>query len=285
MKKVFILIPSVLILLSMIGCASPPDLRSHNSMQSANPINKISIIGYSRVDWPRTWGGEPVLGLKSSQAAIENLVPLARTVLEKKGYVVTFAEPIAIGFPWPNRKENIVYVDYDQQGTDDKWTQTDDLPAHIYPVLESNPEAKQSAITILRELEDSISKRQTWGFKPDVESVKTLVAGTNSDTVCVLRAWGHRFSQARAVGAFFLGVLTGSVANTSDVGETVFACISGEDGTVLWQKAYRLSDDPMDIKQPEVEAGLKLFPAANMSLPTSCKLAENATHPNLYNCN
>jgi len=121
-------------------------------------------------------------------------------------------------------------------------------------------------------------------FKPDVESVKTLATDTSSDTVCVLRAWGHRYSTARAVGAFFLGVLTGSVANTSDRGEAVFACISGKDGTVLWQKTYWLSDDPMDIKQNEVDAGLKLFPAVNMKLTSNCILAKDAENPNMFNC-
>jgi len=281
MKFTYLLVLGMLVQL-ITGCTSTPNLRADRSLQSENPMKRISIIGSSSVYWPRMGNNSSILGFKSSKAGLENVLPLIKNALEGKGYQVVFAEPAVIGFPIDGQ-ENIVYPDYDETGSDAQWSLEDDNPAYVYPIFEENEELKSAALDILRDLDAAIKQQKLNRYTPHASSIQVLSELTKGDTVCAVHASGVRYSKARAVGSFFTsvltGVLTGGMAatstNTSDQGTATLVCISSKSAKVLWQKNYPLTDDPMDIDQDRVDSGPTYFPSYATNLTSDCEIHQD----------
>ena len=142
-----------------------------------------------------------------------------------------------------------------------------DAPAFVYAI--SNKEVQQPAIALAFQLSDALINKTTFSYHPDQSHVQTILAATNSDTLCQIRAAGWRYSAGRAAGAFFLALLTGSMANTSDGGALGVIC-SDKTGKVLWQDYRPIDNDPMDANMEHIVATLKYFPNINTPLPKTC---------------
>ena len=84
------------------------------------------------------------------------------------------------------------------------------------------------------------------------------------------------------MGAFFAGMATGTYIDRSDRGEAALACVSAEDARTLWQKAYALNEDPMDVNQNNVNAALTYFPDYASRLPSDCETFKTSKY--MYYC-
>ncbi|MDJ0806047.1 MAG: hypothetical protein QNJ78_04360 [Gammaproteobacteria bacterium] len=281
MKLFYIVLLGLLINL-LSGCAAKvPNLKADKGLQTFNPMKEITLLGSSSVYWPRNSGDPAVLGLKSSQSGIENLMVLVKNSIEAKGYQVVFSEPVVVGFPRYG-EDKLVYADYDELGPESKWNQDAENPTYIYPVFAGKDEVKSAAIDILKDLDDQVRKNQFNLYSPDLSSIQTVAEVTGADTICAVRVYGIRYSTARAVGAFFAGMLVGRHIDKSDRGEAAVACVSSTDGKVLWQKSYALNEDPMDVDQNKVNTGLTYFPAFATNLSSDCEYSQQGS--NMYYC-
>lgn len=268
MKKIILLTALAFAALQLTGCSVGPQIRADHSMLKNNPMNKIALIGTSTVFWPRMGGGTRAIGLKSSKAGIEKVMPMFKTHLESKGYTITFAEPIAAGLPYKSHSDHPMFEDFENKGDASKMPDlTGDDPAFVYDI--SNKRVQQPAIAIAFELDDAVSDVATPTYHPSQSHIQTILAATHSDTVCQIRALGVRYSSGRAIGAFFLALLSGAMANTSDGGNLGFIC-SDKTGKVLWQNFKPINDDPMDANAEHVTSVLKYFPLSGHPLPKSC---------------
>lgn len=271
-----------MIAFSFIGCSSTPNLRADKNLQNDNPMKRITLLGASHVYWPRMGSEHSVLGLKSSREGLEHVLPLVKSALEKKGYEIVFSEPVVIGFPLPNH-DNVVYENYDDEGSSSKWNLEGEAPAYTYPRFEENVKLGSAALDILRDLDTAITSQQLNLYSSKLSSIKAITQEIDSDTVCAVDIWGLRYTKARAVGSFAaqfgVALLTmGMVvipANASDIGAATLVCISGNDASVLWQKKYPLGNDPIDIEQENVDSGLAHFPDFAANLTSNCRVHES----------
>ncbi len=268
MKKIIQAITFTFIIFQLAGCSSGWQIRADQKLFEKNPIKKIALIGTATVVWPRRGGQDSAIGLLSSKAGIEKVMPMFKQQLESKGYAITFAEPIAAGIPIKSHKTHAIFEDYGNKGDASKLPDLrGDAPAFVYAI--SNKEVQQPAIALAFQLSDALINKTTFSYHPDQSHVQTILAATNSDTLCQIRAAGWRYSAGRAAGAFFLALLTGSMANTSDGGALGVIC-SDKTGKVLWQDYRPIDNDPMDANMEHIVATLKYFPNINTPLPKTC---------------
>ena len=280
MKKIILSAVFTFVVLQLTGCSSGWQIRADQNMFIKNPIKKIALIGTSTVVWPRRGGQDPAIGLLSSKAGIEKIMPMFKTHLETKGYTVTFAEPIAAGMPFKSLKTHPIFEDYENKGDASKLPDlSGNDPAFVYAI--SNKKIQQSAIALAFELSDAMSDRESSTYHPSQSHIQAILAATDSDTVCQIRAAGWRYSSGRAAGAFFLALLTGSMANTSDGGALGVIC-SDKTGKVLWQDYRNIDDDPMDANIEHITTTLKYLPHVNTPLPKTCVAEEK--NKELYRC-
>lgn len=268
MKKIILLAILSFAVLQLMGCASGPQIRADQSMLKNNPIQKIALIGTSTVYWPRRGNAEPYIGLNSSKAGIEKVLPMFKAHLKTKGYDVTFAHPIAVALPSKAYIEHLMFDNYGRDGDKSKVTNLNgNEPGFIYDL--SNKKIQQAGIAIAFELNDALSDGKLATYKPSKSHIQTILTETNSDTVCQVRAYGRRYSDARAVGAFFLSMLSNSVSNTSDAGSFGFIC-SDKTSNVLWLNFHGYREDPMQAEAKHIEMALKNFPSAGATLAKTC---------------
>lgn len=268
MKKIILLAALSFAVLQLMGCANGPQIRADQSMLKNNPIQKIALIGTSTVYWPRMGNAEPYIGLNSSKAGIEKVLPMFKARLETKGYSVTFAHPIAAALPSKAYIEHLMFDNYGRDGDKTKVTNLNgDEPGFIYDL--SNKKVQQAGIAIAFELNDALSDGKFATYKPSKSHIQIILAETNSDTVCQVHAYGGRYTDARVAGVFFLSMLSYNASILSDAGSFIFMC-SDKTGNVLWQNFYGYSEDPMQAEAKHIEMALKNFPPAGIPLARTC---------------
>jgi len=274
MKKIILF---VIVIFQLMGCAVGHQIRAHKVLVEKNPIKKIALIGTGTVYWPGS--GTPYIGLNSSKAGIEKVLPVFKSHLESKGYEITFFEPVAAGFPLKSHKEHPVFEDYGKEGAATKvFNLTGDDPAYVYDV--SNKKIQQSGIALAFEFDDALSDGRFKTYRPDQSRVRVILTETDSDTVCYIRAFGVRYSDgvanyyARAAVINALLNLSESVsfaaiADSRSRGSLGFTC-SDKAGHILWQNFQAVGGSLIQAESNLIENMLRNFPHIGVSLTKTC---------------
>jgi len=280
MRKFISILLLVFVLLQLTGCSSGPLIRADKSMFDRNTVKNIALIGTGTIFWPRRGNKNAYIGLRSSKTRIEKVLPLFKKHLEDKGYIVTFAEPIAAAFSPKSYTERTMFDNYGEEGDGSKKTElSGDEPGFKYPLV--NKSLQNAGIAITFELSDALSNRAFTQFQPSPQHINTILTNTNSDTVCQVRATGSRFTAGRGVGVLFLSLFGGNINNATESGSLYFIC-SDNKGKVLWQNSQRVREDPMLPELEQINMVLQNFPKVGKPLPKNCEANEKLAQ--YYSC-
>ena len=294
MNRVFIqplfFILSATALLQLGGCSAPYKLRADESLQSSNPMHTIAIVGTARVIRPRTGSKEAVLTLAHSKKAVEIAVPRLKKAFEKKGYRVSYAQPVGIGYKWPTNKENWVYTFESKDGKESegaKYQILDGTPAFEYDATASDPAYRAAVRQEFENMYLLDTKRKIREYTPTKANLETIQKVTGGDTICFMSVWGRQYSAARKAGALALqalGALFGAFGSggPSDAMSTHVICSQVATGKVLWQNWFAELVDPVEPSEEHFQNVLKLFPKGATQLAHECKFVDKVA--SLYDC-
>lgn len=229
-----------------------------------NQIQKIAIIGESKVFYPRMGGKSPLLDLASSKKVMEIHFPKAGEVLKGKGYEVTYQEPAGIGYLYIN-EENWVTEDYNN--SDVKWQTNAGDPVYEYSNIKQDEHfhyiVKQAFEKATITSERGIFNR----YRPVKYAHDLSVLGeqTGADTICFVRLYANRYTASRnagEIGLIVLGALFGAYGGTvsSDGIGSSTTCMDVATNKVIWNGWMYKTNDPMDEDTAIVETVLKSFP-------------------------
>lgn len=260
------------------GCAPGMKVIASEELPQKNPMANISILAESQVVWPRMGGKEPVLGLQISKTAMARILPETKKVLENKGYSVSFAEPVGIGYANPKRKENNVYKDYEKEGDTSLFQTQNGDPAFVYDVFIDKPEVATAAKNLFEAMEKSVGVGPVSRIEANADDLKLVQSVTGGDTLCLTRIGGARFSSGRVAGALLLSVLLGGGGVPQDSWSMHIACLNPNDGDVLWQHGRFTLGDPISPNLGHVSRTLEYFPKARQPLTKGCVKEKETTY-------
>lgn len=281
------LIISSLLLIS--GCAPKLRIRASDTMMRKNPMKEIAIVADGRIERAvrsEIKGIQPHLDLTASKIALEKILPLIKIGLQKRGYEISFCEPIGIGFYSPHHSESWV-VDHEN---DKKWQISDYEPVYIYPIAQNN----QGFYEAVRNVFERAAQYER--FKLNVEQYPVIIPSigyvpkdivqeiqkvTGGDTICFLRIYGQKVPgwektldavKDVLLAATVIGILGIGREKTKETVVAHFTCADAKDGEILLQYGVLEKENPINPGKNYYKKVLKYFPGINETLQGFVKI-------------
>ena len=104
-------------IITLYGCAGTPK-KIIEAEPIENHMEKIAVVGESKIYFPRTGQKPPLLDLGMSKKVFDLHFQKTEDILKEKGYEVLYAQPAAVGYFYINQ-ENWVFEDY--HDSENKW--------------------------------------------------------------------------------------------------------------------------------------------------------------------
>ena len=318
LPRAFFAASGMMLLLQLTGCAIPGrPINATSELTKTNSMNKIAVLGSSRVVWPRMGQKEPVLGLEASKETLIAVMPMLQQEFSSKGYQVIVVEPIAVGFSSPKYKENWVFpgigefVEPTENAQDEQtkktstpivgttstfgkpYQLTNGDPAYVYPEAEKKVPLAAAKIMfeyLERKIPD-INPFAPVNMSTQMESTPTdallaLQQTTGADTLCFARVDGRRFTTARKTGVTalnFATILIGVVViPPTDSASMTISCFDANHGQLVWQNLFQYLGDPEKPNPAASKDLLSYFPMHGQPLSSTCVV--DVDQKNMYRC-
>ncbi|MEW6602536.1 MAG: hypothetical protein AB1499_16305, partial [Nitrospirota bacterium] len=191
------------------------------------------------------------------------------------------------GFHDPNMQGDWVVIQ-NSDSADKKWQVKNGDLVYGYPLVQENQEFKNAVQNIFDYVQSAIpaNKMGNIDLKENLGDLQVISQVTGSDTVCINRIYGEKYTTARKVGDFatqvgvgiLTGVLTGGLvvvtpaSTTTEIIDSHYTCVDAATGDVIWQHGVRKVGDPIDPGKSFVEGILKPFPPVNTPMDKKYKM-------------
>ena len=238
-----------------------------------NNIEKIAVIGESKIFYPRMRNKTPVLDLADSKKALGIHLPRVEKIFVDKGYEVTYVKPAGVGYFYINGDN---WVTEDNGNSEKKWQIKSGDPVYEYSEIK---EDERFHYIVRKAFERAVVADERWlldRFKPVKYEydLSVLHEHTGADTVCFVRLFGNKYTAKRKLGdagLMVLGALVGAYGGSisQDITGSHITCINALSGTVLWNKWISVIADPVETETEIIESLLKSFPKKSEPLNTA----------------
>ncbi|MFT3736602.1 MAG: hypothetical protein QM776_16560 [Rhodocyclaceae bacterium] len=276
------------------GCAVNMPVPASQKLVTENPMNKVAVLGDARVVWPRMFGREPVLGLEASKETLIAVLPLVKQELGALGYEVSYVQSVAVGFQNPRYNEHWVFpakgelkvdpADKKDQASSsaasaavdtgsfgDPYQAKDGKPVFVYPKFGLDSPLGTATRKVFESFDNSANQSN---FVIPSDTLELLRNETGSDTLCLARVSGERFTAARKAGATAMNMLTIFVGVVvippSDASRVQLSCFEASSGSFLWS-GWAVTGDPEKPNAGHLKLVLGNFPVRGRTLSPQCE--------------
>lgn len=267
----------ILSVLLLTACVTTPQFRADPIEQGSWP-SKVTILVSGRVIWPRMAGNEAGTDLEGSKQLVQRTSELIKSAFEAKRYRVQAAIPVGVGFRNERLKNNLIYPDYGKDGDLNHYNAPDASPVFIFPQLKENSALMGPSRNLFESVEWHIEARNLNSMLFSSEEVRVIAQAMGSDSVCLVRVYGTKFSDARKIGTLLLN----RQASSTETLSLLVSCASAWDGSIVWQRTVTMNKDPLAIEPADIDSLLRFLPDATQPLPAECRPIEK--NKRLYAC-
>ena len=203
-----------------------------------NNMEKIAVIGESKIFYPRMRNKTPVLDLAASKEVLNMDLPKVEETFTAKGYEVTYMQPAGIGYFYINGDN---WVAEDVEKSENKWQIKSGDAVYEYPEIQQNERFHYIVRKAFERATVAADRWQFGSYKPVKYEYdrQILLEYTGADTICFVRFYGNKYTAKRKagdVGLMVLGALAGSYGGriSQDTTGSSITCMDTASGNVLW---------------------------------------------------
>lgn len=276
-NKILYMIMMLFAVINLTACGKATLIRADSSLENANPMRNISVLGAARVVWPRMNGKTPVIGLAVSKKALDRILPIISDSIKDRGYTLNYAKAAGVAYSDYSYSENWVYENYETQADQTKkWKTGKKKVAYVYPEIESNAELSAAVQNVFISIDEARSGTILSGFDFESADLKAIQKAVGGDTLCFVDIYATKYTTNRKVGSIAadvgIALLTGVTTNNKLKEHVVtgLICALPETGKVIWAHARRSGGDATIANAGYVRAVLRYFPKVASPLSNDC---------------
>ncbi len=222
---------------------------------------KIAVIGAARILRPPMDNHTQNISLSESMQAANDLTANIKHVLEGKGYQVVYAQAAGIAFDSPGFIDRAIYEDLSSQVDNVKQRVTHHSAIKYLAEYDTDEELKSVATRLFTNLNAVLDTNESDLVAPVPGDLTTLARHTASDTICVVKLDGAKYSKGQKL--MYLA------ADAAALTLTCFEAASQR--LVWWQSFYETDVNPIALSYGDYQKILNYFPQQSQASFTACR--------------